>query len=78
MSNGRQMKQAIAEATDHVSEHGWRDVDPNVVTLAGFGYLADIVSSRTLYVRLDGKKFFGVGVVIGSAFVGGLLKLIGG
>ncbi len=41
MANGEQMRRAINASQKAVAEHGWKDSEPEQVTLAGIGFLAE-------------------------------------
>jgi len=68
-----QMEGAIKSAQERVAEHGYRDtrlVSDRDVMLAGFGYMADRMENNTLHIRLEGKRFFAVGMMVGGIVIG--------
>ena len=78
MGNSQQMKDAIAYAQREIGGEGWKDADLRVVMLAGFGYLADEVRAAGFTIRIRGRGAFGVGILLGGAAIGALLRFLGG
>ncbi len=69
----RQMTSAIRAATERVMAYGYRDhqkVTDRDVMLAGFGHVAEQLADRTFVLKLEGKKSFALGGVLGGLIVG--------
>ncbi len=66
MTNGEQMARAIEQATAKVAAKGYdtKEITTKDVLLAGMGYVASTVERRTTLIRVEGKKFFYLGVVL--------------
>lgn len=76
MANGIQLKNAIDAATSRLMEQGTASADLKDIMLAGFGYLAERMDSRTVILKLDSKKAFAAGAALGGGIAAGIATVL--
>ena len=80
MENSNQIHIAIQEAQKIVAKDGVANADIKYVFLAGIGHMTEAYAksqSGVIYIKLDGKRLFAVGALLGGMIIGFYQSVMG-